>query len=282
MSQLLAKKEHKMFSAMSESTQNCVQCGASSNNFHCSRCKKVFYCGKKCQRDHWEVHKLACVSTTTTKVKSEPKPEPKEVVKAEAEAKAKTANVKVKTEKAPKPAQQEERCASCGSPASGNKCGSCKSVSYCGRDCQRAHWPTHKAECKPQSNSNSDSNNSSNSSSSGNSGPVLLVRDLMLNVEHTGACIEGVVSSDPFTMSATHFDLRDAHGDRIVCSVYDYGSGGKPAAPVIRQGPIEMHGNKFGLKKGQRVRITNPWCKTAMDGQTIIRVEQRKDLQILS
>jgi len=44
-------------------------------------------------------------------------------------------------------------CASCGAgPAAGGttfkKCSRCKSVRYCGRDCQQAHFADHKVECK--------------------------------------------------------------------------------------------------------------------------------------
>ena len=27
-------------------------------------------------------------------------------------------------------------------------CGACKSVRYCGKECQTAHWKDHKAECR--------------------------------------------------------------------------------------------------------------------------------------
>lgn len=26
----------------------------------CSKCKKVYYCSKKCQKEHWVVHKIVC------------------------------------------------------------------------------------------------------------------------------------------------------------------------------------------------------------------------------
>ena len=41
-------------------------------------------------------------------------------------------------------------CASCGSSPEGgvSLCTGCGSVSYCGRECQRAHWKHHKAFCK--------------------------------------------------------------------------------------------------------------------------------------
>mmetsp|Transcript_19064 Transcript_19064/g.42370 ORF Transcript_19064/g.42370 Transcript_19064/m.42370 type:complete len:581 (+) Transcript_19064:97-1839(+) len=40
-------------------------------------------------------------------------------------------------------------CASCGANGQNFKrCTACKSVHYCGRDCQASHWKDHRAECK--------------------------------------------------------------------------------------------------------------------------------------
>jgi hypothetical protein len=44
-------------------------------------------------------------------------------------------------------------CAACGkmpdlhSPAF-QKCAACLAVTYCGKPCQLAHWPAHRADCK--------------------------------------------------------------------------------------------------------------------------------------
>ena len=41
------------------------------------------------------------------------------------------------------------RCSGCNQSGRRYKaCGGCNSVWYCSRDCQRAHWPTHKRECQ--------------------------------------------------------------------------------------------------------------------------------------
>jgi TPR repeat protein len=39
-------------------------------------------------------------------------------------------------------------CAYCGRPDAEAECSSCLSACYCGLECQRAHWPSHKSLCK--------------------------------------------------------------------------------------------------------------------------------------
>lgn len=41
-------------------------------------------------------------------------------------------------------------CASCGAEDVPSYCARCKIVKYCGRECQTAHWETHKLTCRPQ------------------------------------------------------------------------------------------------------------------------------------
>ena len=38
-------------------------------------------------------------------------------------------------------------CYACGEPGA-LRCSACASAHYCGKDCQRAHWPQHKVDCK--------------------------------------------------------------------------------------------------------------------------------------
>ncbi|KAJ7111180.1 hypothetical protein C8R43DRAFT_160738 [Mycena crocata] len=40
-------------------------------------------------------------------------------------------------------------CSNCLKASGSQKCGRCKMTSYCNRECQTAHWPTHKIRCKP-------------------------------------------------------------------------------------------------------------------------------------
>jgi len=43
-------------------------------------------------------------------------------------------------------------CAKCGKSGSDfRRCSRCKEARYCGVECQKTHWPTHKADCKPAS-----------------------------------------------------------------------------------------------------------------------------------
>ncbi|KAJ3033304.1 hypothetical protein HDV00_006521 [Rhizophlyctis rosea] len=43
----------------------------------------------------------------------------------------------------------ENACAKCGStPSTLQRCGRCKQVKYCGRECQAAHWKVHKRSCR--------------------------------------------------------------------------------------------------------------------------------------
>ena len=61
----------------------------------------------------------------------------------------------VKKKVVTKKTADKKACAHCGAAeaktASGKllRCGRCKAVSFCSADCQKAHWPTHKSECKP-------------------------------------------------------------------------------------------------------------------------------------
>ena len=37
----------------------CNKCG-NPGTLRCSKCKKVYYCSKECQKSDWKTHKLSC------------------------------------------------------------------------------------------------------------------------------------------------------------------------------------------------------------------------------
>ena len=43
-----------------ENLRECSNCTKLDSNYKCSKCKKVFYCSKKCQKEDWKSHKKIC------------------------------------------------------------------------------------------------------------------------------------------------------------------------------------------------------------------------------
>ena len=111
-----ASKAHKF-----ASTQ-CTYCKKSSDSLKkCLRCEEVQYCGKECQTSHWPKHKAVCSSSKS----SHP-----------------TTSTRM-------PEVEVKSCALCGkSSMKLMSCGKCGKVKYCGKECQRKHWKSHKNNCK--------------------------------------------------------------------------------------------------------------------------------------
>ena len=104
-------------------------CGAEGcreiGTLHCSRCLIKFYCGKACQSRDWSQHKGPCKEIAAINKK-----------KDEDELAEKLAH------------DIQTLCAAgCGKVAL-ERCSVCAGAKYCGRKCQKKHWPEHKKQCK--------------------------------------------------------------------------------------------------------------------------------------
>lgn len=44
----------------------CASCNACLPTTQCGRCRKVFYCGRACQRSHWNIHKSTCMASASS------------------------------------------------------------------------------------------------------------------------------------------------------------------------------------------------------------------------
>ena len=97
---------------------------------HCGRCLDALYCAKECQSKMWQQHKGPCKEMATAREKA----------KAEADEAA---------EKAEEEADDIQTLCSagCGEVAL-ERCSLCAGAKYCGRKCQKKHWPEHKGTCK--------------------------------------------------------------------------------------------------------------------------------------
>lgn len=111
----------------------------------------------------------------------------------------------------------------------------------------------------------------SKSSSSSKSGQGLCFSDLTVGKTHTGNFLAGTIVSKPFKMNGIHLTLRDSEGADMTVSVYNY-PGYQGSFSYTKDSNSLLNPDACGLEKGRRIRINDPFCKVAMDGQIIIRV----------
>jgi len=106
-----------------EVKRECSSCGEASESLkHCTRCRKVSYCGRSCQEADWPRHKSMCGYN---------------------EGKSEGVKPTVDTPR--------DACACCGKTSDTlKKCTGCRRVSYCDKNCQKAHRSMHKADCVTQ------------------------------------------------------------------------------------------------------------------------------------
>jgi hypothetical protein len=125
------------------SPSSCATCGCLSTGqrlMACGGCRDVQYCSKECQQSGWtRGHKRECKSTTSACVQPTRADESKTTPASEPLA------IGQRTTFSSIPG--DTPCIVCGEMNGTKPCASCKSVVYCSRKCQKAHWKKHKKEC---------------------------------------------------------------------------------------------------------------------------------------
>jgi TPR repeat protein len=96
----------------------------------CGRCLDALYCNKECQAKMYQQHKGPCKEMDAAKEKAEF-----------------DAAVKVEVEAEEADDIQTLCSAGCSEEAL-ERCSLCAGAKYCGRKCQKKHWPEHKEMCK--------------------------------------------------------------------------------------------------------------------------------------
>lgn len=101
----------------------------------CKRCGVAQYCNRECQVGHWPKHKLEC--NAMSKFGS---------LSSELTCSSTAADKSMASASEGPPTI--ESCAFCGlRSAKLKKCLRCNKTKYCGRECQRRHWSSHKLNC---------------------------------------------------------------------------------------------------------------------------------------
>lgn len=168
----------------------------------------------------------------------------------------------------------KERCVGCGAGGASQKlkrCGGCtlRHAVYCSSQCQRAHWPEHRAECKADNSNPTETDSGAGGAGGGSSSavstrtgpPPKLVswRELErlggLGLEAEGQVLEVRIMSQPMP----HFmrscvNAQDKRGDQHTIAFYT-------------QSPPS------GLAQGRVLRWRNPRFHYFLSGQTGSRVE---------
>ncbi len=121
----------------------CGACKTSTKTLSvCVGCKKIQYCGRDCQKKHWPTHKKSCTK----------KHGQDDNVEAKCGAGTKSGLPLVApTSDGSTVRDERDDVLKCGECKRSSKtlslCGGCEKIRYCGPECQKKHWPTHKKSC---------------------------------------------------------------------------------------------------------------------------------------
>ena len=121
---------------------DCSVCHKVGKNQRCSKCQRVWYCSKECQKKDWSSHKKTCKN--------------KELKGDGFLAESKDAD---STDKF-KAGTMYGNCNFCNHRGALKSCGACKERHYCSKDCQKSDWSTHKFKCNKSDTKESGGENS--------------------------------------------------------------------------------------------------------------------------
>ena len=120
----------------------------------CSQCRKVSYCSKQCQKNHWSEHKLAC-SAASTSAFSAPDSVANSAQSSDRPHKQSTASHHKSDSSQSVDLMPCTYCKELTKPENLLKCSRCRKVFYCNKQCQKNHWSKHKLDCIDTSTSTS-------------------------------------------------------------------------------------------------------------------------------
>lgn len=109
----------------------------------------------------------------------------------------------------------------------------------------------------------------------------LCISDLEVGRTHTGQVLSGIIISKPMKLNALHFTLQDSEKAEMTVSVYNY-PGYQDTRGMIVDKKSLLNFDTCGLEEGKKIRIRNPYCKVAMDGQILIRVDDFSTIQFMN
>jgi hypothetical protein len=153
----------------------------------------------------------------------------------------------------PPSARRGGLCARCGNGGNLMRCAACKSVSYCGKECQTAAWKEgHKKECKRLRQMTEHQGASTSAT------PITWhALEGLYPMPAEGKVLEIRVLTDPMPpFMRSVFEGKDRHGDIRRVAIYDSARRGIP-----------------GLAQGKVFRWANPRFHYFMDGSAGARIE---------